>query len=720
MELNFTPPDSDAAVDWALAYAASGMSIFPCNAQKRPLTERGLKDATADEAQIRSWWARYPHGDIGWAVPAEIVVVDLDVGVGADGLKDFFECIGVNPDDVQTPQASTPRGGRHLVFDANRRAYKNGVKLNGAAIDLRTIGGYIVLPCANNGRAWTKPLATPLAEAPTWIHARPAAESAPPAAARPFAGETPYARAALESACAAIRAAACGVQEMVLNKECFSIGGLVGGGEIELEIAVAALLAAARGMPTYAEAWTNLEAKVRHGLADGMQEPRARVTEGVSLADFVAYIQTHDCVFKPAGDFWPAARVDARVPPVKLVDKDGAPIVDEKTGKQKEMPASTWLAKHAPVEQLTWCPGLPQLIRHRLVGAGGWIDHPNATVLNLYRPPRPIAGDAAKAEPWIEHIRRIYPNEADHIIAFLAHRAQRPHEKINHGLVLGGLQGIGKDTLLEPVKRAVGPWNFIEVSPQQMLGRFNGFAKSVVLRISEAKDMGEFDRFKFYDHMKTFLASPPDVLRVDEKNLREHNVFNVCSPVMTTNHKLDGIYLPEDDRRHYVAWSDAAKDDFSPDYWNMLWGYYESGGYGHVAAYLAEFDLAGFDPKAPPPKTPAFWEIVEAGRAPEDAELEDILDVLGNPDATTILRIAEAAPDADLAAWIRDRKNWRIIPHRLEKAGYLPVRSEYAKDGLWKFNGKRQVVYARKELSPQTRLRAAKALVAAAQAAAGR
>ena len=70
-------------------------------------------------------------------------------------------------------------------------------------------------------------------------------------------------------------------------------------------------------MPTYADAWTNLEAKVRHGLADGMQEPRARVTEGVSLADFVAYIQTHDCVFKPAGDFWPAARVDARVPPVK-------------------------------------------------------------------------------------------------------------------------------------------------------------------------------------------------------------------------------------------------------------------------------------------------------------------------------------------------------------------------------------------------------------------
>ena len=133
---------------------------------------------------------------------------------------------------------------------------------------------------------------------------------------------------------------------------------------------------------------------------------------------------------------------------------------------------------------------------------------------------------------------------------------QRPHEKINHGLVLGGLQGIGKDTLLEPVKHAVGPWNFAEVSPQQMLGRFNGFVKSVVLRISEAKDMGEFDRFKFYAHMKAYIAAPPDVLRVDEKNLREHSVFNVCGVVMTTNHKTDGIYLPADDRRHFVAWSE--------------------------------------------------------------------------------------------------------------------------------------------------------------------
>ena len=449
------------------------------------------------------------------------------------------------------------------------------------------------------------------------------------------------------------------------------------------------------------------------GLADGERELRRIYNKvggaAVMLEDFVAYMQTHDCVFIPAGDFWPAARVNARLSPVKLFGSDGLPVVDRKTGVQKEIRASDWLAKHAPVEQMTWVPGLPQLIRHKLISDGGFFDRQNATVLNLYRPPRPQSGDATKAGPWIAHVRRIYPDEAGHIIKFLAHRVQRPHEKVNHGIVLGGLQGIGKDTVLEPVKHAVGPWNFCEVSPQQMLGRFNGFVKSVVLRISEAKDMGEFDRFKFYAHMKVYLAAPPDVLRVDEKNLREHSVVNVCSVVLTTNHKVDGIYLPADDRRHFVAWSDCTKADFTEAYWNGLWGWYEREGFGHVAAYLAALDLSDFSPKAPPPQTPAFWAIVDANRAPEDAELADILDELGAPDAVTLATLLQKAT-GEVHDWLADRKNRRVIPHRLEQCGYTPVRNDAANDGLWKLSGKRQVVYAKDSLPARDRLRAANRL----------
>ena len=52
-------------------------------------------------------------------------------------------------------------------------------------------------------------------------------------------------------------------------------------------------------------------------------------------------------------------------------------------------------------------------------------------------------------------------------------------------------------------------------------------------------------------------------------------------------------------------------------------------GLANVVAYLAEYDLSKFDPKAPPKKTAAFWQIVGVGAAPEASELADALDALG-------------------------------------------------------------------------------------------
>ena len=57
--------------------------------------------------------------------------------------------------------------------------------------------------------------------------------------------------------------------------------------------------------------------------------------------------------------------------------------------------------------------------------------------------------------------------------------------------------------------------------------------------------------------------------------------------------------------------------------------------------------------------------------------------------------------DGGFAEWIRERKNRRAIPHRLENCDYILVRNEPAKDGLWKINGKRQVVYANSALPDQ-------------------
>ena len=109
----------------------------------------------------------------------------------------------------------------------------------------------------------------------------------------------------------------------------------------------------------------------------------------------------------------------------------------------------------------------------------------------------------------------------------------------------------------------------------------------------------------------------------------------------------------------------------------------------------------------------AFWAIVDANRAPEEGELADVLDKLGNPDAVTIEQIKREAynmKQPDIATWLLDRRNRRSIPHRLDAAGYTPVRNEARGTGLWVIAGVRQVVYAKKDLALRERVKAVTAL----------
>lgn len=428
------------------------------------------------------------------------------------------------------------------------------------------------------------------------------------------------------------------------------------------------------------------------------REAASPLPDGARIEDFYAYLPDHKFIYMPTGALWPAASVDSMLPPVDV------PM------REKPMLPSKWLDQNRAVQQAIWAPGLPKIVEDKLMADGGWIPHRGAKVFNLYKPPplRPPPMFGFDVSPWINHIRYVFPDEAEHIIRFLAHRVQRPEEKINHALVLGGMQGVGKDSILEPVKHAVGPWNFVEVSPKQVIGRFNGFVKCVILRISEARDRGEADRYEFYETMKTYTAAPPDVLRVDEKNLREHNVMNVMGVVITTNHR-DSLHLPADDRRHFVCWSPRDRDQFVEGYWPALWKWFATGGNAGVGDYLAKLDLSDFDPKAPPVKTAAFWACVDINRAPENSELADALDALGRPDAVTIAALWFKA-SSTFRQWLDDRNNRRKFRHRFEESGYVPVRNQDADDGLWALNGKRQAVYAKKELALRDQIAAAQGL----------
>jgi hypothetical protein len=445
-----------------------------------------------------------------------------------------------------------------------------------------------------------------------------------------------------------------------------------------------------------------------HRIYDRANAGFNALPEGCTLEHFRAYMPDHNYIHMPTMVHWPAASVNSRLPPVPMHNPGGSPMLDKK-GKQKTMTPSVFLDKTKPVEQIIWAPGEPMLVEDRyLVEGSGWIDHKGGRGLNSYRPPTIKHGDPRKAGPWVELARKLYHGEAKRIIQYMASKAQRPEVKINHAQFLGGDPGIGKDTLLEALKRAVGPWNFIEIKPGDLFETFNPHIKSVILRISEAHDLGEVSRYQFYERIKTYAAAPPDVLLCNDKHIKKFSVLNCMGLIITSNHLTDGIYLQADDRRHDIHWSNRKPEDFEPGYWNKMWSWYENGGFEHVAAYLATLDISAFDPKAPPPKTDAFWKIVNANRSSEEGELADVIDLLGNPKALTLDDlIAKTVLNHSLAEWLKDRKNRRNIPYRLEACEYEPQPNPDAKDGLWKIGDKRQTVYVQKVLTMRESMEAA-------------
>jgi hypothetical protein len=243
------------------------LKIFPVDCRKRPLTTKWREAASNDPAIVLSLWRSFPHADIGWAIDDKHAVVDLD---GVEGQRDFARLERVDALDFPTPTAATPHGGLHL-FCKTSVPLLNAVRVLGARIDVKSEGGYVVLPSPGNGRRWLK--GRPWSPAPSWAPVRDRGH-APAAPASSYRGDTAYGRRALERATAAIVSAPCGAQEFTLNRESFGLGQLIGAGEIG-EHAIDALVAAARELIAYREPWTDIESKIMRGVNQGRDRPRS-------------------------------------------------------------------------------------------------------------------------------------------------------------------------------------------------------------------------------------------------------------------------------------------------------------------------------------------------------------------------------------------------------------------------------------------------------------
>ena len=406
------------------------------------------------------------------------------------------------------------------------------------------------------------------------------------------------------------------------------------------------------------------------------------------VEDFVAYSPEHTYIFRPTGSIWTAAGVNSRVPP--LVKSETEIIM-----------ATSIIDARYPVEQIIWAPGEPTDVRGKLLRPeGGWIIRPGARAFNRYYPPT-IIPQQGSIQPWLDLAYSLYGEEYIqlYVIPWFAFKVQFPGKKINHALVFGGKPGIGKDSFTDPLRYCVGPWNWSNVNPTALMGSFNEYAQSVILYVNEAHDTGEVNQYQMYEHMKELITAPPDTIRCNPKYGSVIYVVNVLGVIYTTNHRTNSLYLPVTDRRHLVLWSEREKENYPNYYWNDLYGWYATGGREAIAYYLLHYDLSQFDPNAPPFKTEAFYDMVNATRTPEDAEMMDAIEALNHPKVVTVRKLIGAASVA-FADWLTDRRNARKLPHRFDECGYVALRNPGAPtEGVWRIGGERMTVYMKKGMT---------------------
>lgn len=146
--MSTTTPQAESAVD----FAGMGFAVFPCRAgSKLPATSHGFKDATTDQTATAATWAQMPDANPAAATGAVsgIVVVDVDVKAGVDGLA-AIEALKAKLGPLPvTAEAITPSGGRHLYFGHPGEPIPNSAGRLAPGVDVRGDGGYVLLPGAS-------------------------------------------------------------------------------------------------------------------------------------------------------------------------------------------------------------------------------------------------------------------------------------------------------------------------------------------------------------------------------------------------------------------------------------------------------------------------------------------------------------------------------------------------------------------------------------------
>jgi hypothetical protein len=252
---------------------------------------------------------------------------------------------------------------------------------------------------------------------------------------------------------------------------------------------------------------------------------------------------------------------------------------------QAEVPLSQWWLTHRHRRQyrgITFWPGKGKVINE---------------CLNLWRD----WGCEAREGDWSlirHHIETVLAGGnaefADYLIRWIAWSIQNPDRQAEVALVLIGVKGAGKGTLVRCLERIFGQHSFQVSSRDEVIGKFNGHLQDCILFIADEAYWGGDKRC--VGRLQAMITEPK--LTIERKGIDAFEVRNLLHILMLAE---PGWVIPAGRyERRYAAFAVSTTRRGQSGYFKALHRQIAEGGAEAMFYELRAMDLEGWHPREIP------------------------------------------------------------------------------------------------------------------------
>ena len=268
------------------------------------------------------------------------------------------------------------------------------------------------------------------------------------------------------------------------------------------------------------------------------------------------------------------------------------------------------------VEGVDYLPGVPE----RLVQGPG-----QKLAYNLYVDSGATAAPDICAEPWLEFVAYLVPNERERgeVLRWIATLLARPKTRMGYSLLMvSERQGVGKSLLGTILADCVGRNNASSPGISDIMSDFNAWSANRRLAVVH-ECYGENPR-AVYNRLKSLTTDL--TTSVNQKFIPQYEVRNCCHVYACSNH-LGAIRFEDDDRRWFYP--TLTEEPWPREKFEAIWQWIRAGGLGSIRAWADRFGKVGryVGPGEHAPATDRKKEAIEASQ-PEYVRLARQLAVL--------------------------------------------------------------------------------------------